>query len=331
MHSSQSFLQTIIEQIRFYVEDVTTDAKYSNGFLAQNVIQPVTADILARLNLNQDNPIVIRHTIALRENVEYYQLPPTVQEVWRLALLDTNGNVIRESYPRGAFHPAGPGWSLEGNTLAMRPFPQGGETVQIWYVPNQDVLFHTGTGYLQGDEFVLAGSPTLGLLDRRHNAYVGCMLRLIPATGLIQERIIRGYDAVNRVLYLRSPFDPEFALEADSSGTLSSWSGSSTSSAAFTTSGWSSSGSVGYAQTTLYEIAPPYISALWEAISLGCALKLGIARNIRPEKLQGLEREYKKAMKTIMDNLANLQMRTGKSFDKNTVDNPANRYLFGGA
>lgn len=331
LHSSQSFLTTICEQVRFYLDDITVDAKFSNGFLVQNVIYPVTADILARLNLNQDNPILIRHTIALVADQEYYQLPPTVQEVWRVATTDSTGQVISEAYPRGVMHPNGPGWALEGNTLCIRPFPAGAESIQLWYVPNQDVMFHAGTGYLQGDEFVLGATPTLGLIDRRHNAYVGAMLRLIPSTGLIQERIIRGYDAVNRIVYLRAPFYPELIPEDNSSdGTLSAWSGSSTSSGGFTTSIWTSNSSVGYTQTTLYEIAPPYIAALWEAIAIGCALKLGLARNMRTEKFGLLEREYKKAMKTIMDNLANMQMRTGKSYQKDTVDNPANRYFFPG-
>lgn len=326
MNSDGSFLTSILEQVRFYTDLPTTDAKYSNAMLVQNVIYPTVADILARLNLNQDNPIVIRHSIALVEGQQYYQLPPTVQEIWRLASLDENGRVLRDAYPRGVYHPSGPGWSIEGNVLSILPFPQEADSIEIWYVPTTDVLFHKGTGYLQGDEFVLSNAPTLGLRDRRHNAYTGCILRLIPTTGVIQERMIKGYDAANRVVHLRLPFNPEYP--ADSSGSLASWSGSSSSSGGFSTSLISSSGD--YPQTVAYEIAPPYSSALWEAIALGCSVKIGIAANMRGEKLQLLEREYKKAMKTITDNLANLQMRVPKHFDKHTTDNPGNKLFFGG-
>ena len=38
--------------------------------------------------------------------------------------------------------------------------------------------------------------------------------------------------------------------------------------------------------------------------------------------------QYRSSIKTATDNLANLQMRTGKSWQKKTVDNPAYDEMF---
>ena len=104
------------------------------------------------------------------------------------------------------------------------------------------------------------------------------------------------------------------------------FSGSSIS-GAFTTSDWSSSGDFG--QTVTYEIAPVYHSALWEAIAIKIAMEIGTARGVKAEKMGMLERRYRSAMKTIKDNLMNLQARSPGGLEKNTIDHPYNRYVFG--
>lgn len=326
MDTSGSYLRTICQMARFYTDEVTADAKYSDSFLVNNLVYPAMTDVLARLNLNQDNPITVRHSVSLLPGVEYYQLPPGVQEVWRVAVLDTAGNVVGDWYPRGVMNPRGPGWTLEGNLLGVRPFPTNGQSIEVWYIPSGDVMCHIGTGYLQGDELVLAATPTLGMRDRRPNAYAGSILRILGETW--QDRVIAAYDARTRVVRVRVPFDSEFA-ESDSQDTGvtgGTFSGSSTSSGGFSTSALSSSGD--YPQTVTYEVAPIYSAALYETIAVAVALKLAVARKMT-DKIPMLEREYRKAIKTITDNLMNLQMRAPKAVDRDTVDHPLNRSFLG--
>jgi hypothetical protein len=59
-----------------------------------------------------------------------------------------------------------------------------------------------------------------------------------------------------------------------------------------------------------------------EAVSIAAALKLGAWRKISQAHAQMLQLQYRSAIKTIGDNLANMQMRTGKSYQKDTRDNP---------
>ena len=323
MDTTFSMLKTVAEKVRFYLDDPDLDAKYTDQYLVRYIIGPAMVDVVARLNLNQDNPVVVRHSISLVENQEYYLLPPGIQEVWRLATIDSTGRILTDNKPRGVWNPRGPGWALEGNLLTMRPFPTQAETVDLWYVPSFDVQMHYGTGVLRGRTVEFATTPTLGLLDRRQNAYAGCVLRLLPESpGVVQEMIIASYDAETRTATVRLPFGAEYSDGSSSSQPSATVSGGVGSSE-------SSSSSDGFSDTVTYEVAPKMGQALWEAIACASACKLAVAKNVSEKKLGFLEREYKKAMKTITDNLQNMQMRTGKAFEKNTEDHPSNKFLWG--
>jgi len=71
-----------------------------------------------------------------------------------------------------------------------------------------------------------------------------------------------------------------------------------------------------------YEIAPPGAQALYEAISVCTAMKLGAARKISESHHQRLVLQYRMALKTIGDNYTNVQGRTPRHIDRDTVDNP---------
>jgi hypothetical protein len=72
----------------------------------------------------------------------------------------------------------------------------------------------------------------------------------------------------------------------------------------------------------LYEVCPAQSQGMVEAVSLACALKLGAWRKISAAHAQMLQMQYRSAIKTIGDNLANMQMRNGKAWTKDTRDNP---------
>lgn len=294
MHSTNSFLYTVLERIRGYLDDPDFDAKYNNDFIIRHIISPVMVDVWSRINMNLDNPVVLRQEITFDENTEYYQLPPSIGEVWRIALRDSDGDIIEEIKPRNEFHPEGVGWALEGNTFRVDPKKKkaASGTWTLYYVPSGDVQPHYATtGVMKGDRqtFDIAASVTLGSIDRRANAYAGQILRVIPDSGLVEERVIESHDVLKGTvgqLTTRIPFDEPI------------------------------SGNV------KYEIAPIGMQSLYEAVSAGAAMKLGAYRKITGTHYQMILQQYRSAIKSATDNLANLQMRTGKSYLKNTVDNP---------
>lgn len=296
MHSTGSFLLTVIERVRAYLDEATLDAKYTNDYLVRQVISPEMVNVMARLSNSFSNPIRLRHSISLLTDTEHYTLPPNIGEIYRVAIMDVNNRVTQEMMPNNEFHPRGPGWQIQGNMLSFRPLPTKAETVDIHYIPNGDFHPHYDAdgGVLNAGEttFVFDASPTLGSLDNRENAYAGAILRVWePSTNIIEERVIKSYTANGRTATVHIPF-----THAAASGLK-------------------------------YEVAPPGMNSLYQAIACSCAMNLGTARNITQKQMQFITLQYKMAMKTVGDNLSNMQARTGKAFDKRTVDNSAHLIL----
>lgn len=295
MHSTGSVLWTMIERLRAMVDETDIDGKYNNDFLVRNVLAPGIADVLARVNMTQDNPIVLRHTIDLVEDQQFYTLPPKIQNVLRLALVDSHGIVLADERPRDIFNPRGQGWAIEGNQLSVMPYPfadsanDSDGTIELWYVPGTMLLPHYATnGTLNAglDQMTLSSTPSLGGLDRRPEAYAGDYLRVLPASGVWEERVVASYNPQTRVATLRRPFT------------------------------YASFG------TNIYEVSPPGMQSLLEAIIARGAIKMTNYKKMTQVQRDGFILDYQLAMKTTLDNLSNLQARTGKFFDPNTIDNP---------
>lgn len=305
MHPTHSYLYTLLERIRHYVEHPDLDAKYNNDYIVRHVIMPCTTDVLSRLNNNSQSQIILSAQFQLTETDEYYQLPPCVQEVLRFVVTSADGStVLFDIVPRDIQNRYGAGWRLEGVGGALRLVMDKGlstaATVAIWYISNGDVFPHyaidgtvettlSSSGGASQDRVMLSAAPELGDVDRRENAYAGCVLRILPATPRpIEERIIsRSY------------------LEADK------WYADVTTPFVHTPDG-----------PTIYEIAPPAHQALYEAVATLAALKLGVGLRISQTHSGDLKTQYKMALKTIGDNLTFMNSRKPHSFVPDTVDNP---------
>lgn len=303
MHQSRSILLTIIERIRGYLD--TTEDKYSDDYLAQQVVMPEFVNVWSRISLGMQNPIVLRHRITTVQGKQSYQLPPNVGEVWGVYQYGDDDRIAREFRPRGGeWTPGGPGWRIEGNTLFFRPEPRAGEDWDVLYMPNGDFLMHYGTGTVEAaegsdssssssseaqelDTFTLSSNPVVGLVDYRPQAYAGSMLRIIPASGVVEERIVREYDPETRVVTV----DPAFE---------------------YRTAG----------ESVDYEIVPMAAQALADSVAASGALRHGVALDVSQKKANMLTMEYRKATKTILDNLNNVNQQLPKHFDKKTHHNP---------
>lgn len=304
MHSTGSFLYTVIERIRAMLDEPSMDAKFSNDFIVRHVISPSMVDVLARLSMTYDNPVVLRHSVSLVADEQYYQLPPSIGEVLRFAITDTNGRVINETLPTSMYNRHGAGWSLEGNLLSVSPTPSGSSTADIFYSPNGDFLPHytdgstidgTKDGTLNSDRdvLILATSPTLGSLETRENGYAGGVLRLWnSAETILEERMISSYDVSSGTVTVRVPFTSDIEVS----------------------------------DGLKYEIAPQGIQSLYQAIALAGAMNIATSRNVADKQMKFLILQYRAAIKTIGDNLSYMQMRVPKHYEKNTVDNDA-RFL----
>lgn len=287
MHSTGSALYTILERVNALLDNPDLEAKYSDDWTLRHKIMPAWVDVMGRVNMMRDNPVLLRYSLSIVEDQEYYQLPPCIQEIWRVAELNDDGVVISDWRPEGEFSPHGPGWTIEGNVLALRPYPQDDTSdMAVWYVSNGDVGPHYATdgSVLTSTTVTLSSAPTLGWLDKRANAYGGMMLRVFGAS-LTEEVLIESYVPSTRVVTLRRPLT--------ATGTIT------------------------------YEVVPMAMSqALWDAISYAAALKFAPVVRATGDLYRMLVDGYNSALKTLCDNLANMNVRKGKYYDKLTIDNP---------
>lgn len=288
MDSTGSFIRSVIEQIRYLLDNVIADAKYDDAFLARTVIPSAIANVMGEVRMNQDDLIVIRSSISVVAGTENYLLPPCVGEVWRLGKLDSYGNLTHDWRPNDERHPDGPGWSLQANMISFRPIPQTTETWTLWWTPSADATCHVGTGEVVSTTVIeLAETPTLGILDRRHNAYVGAVIRILESDRVLQERVITSYSTNTRLATVDVPFTslPTAGQEVD------------------------------------YEIAPIFYRPMLDAVALKAAMVIGVPRDISEKQMMYLDKNYSAAMKALSDHLTNKQLRTGKGIDWKTLDN----------
>lgn len=290
MDATNSILLTVIERIRSFMDEPEVSGKYTNSFLVSHVITPAMVDVLTRLSMGTQVPVVLQHTIELVAGTTAYQLPASIGEVWRLAVYDTEGRLQSDWTPSSFWNPWGQGWRLEANQLVFQPQPLVSDTTWVVdYMPTVDIQPHYATdGTLAVDltEFTLSGSPTLGLVDRRVGAYAGQILRLIPASGPIEERVIASHDASAGTVTVRTAFTYQ-----------------------------SSGGS------KRYEILGMATQSLCDAITMRSAMKVAVMRGAPERQIKGITLEYQNAMKSLFDRYNNAQVRVPKSWERSTGDN----------
>jgi hypothetical protein len=207
MNSSMSFLDTVLDRVRFYLDEPDVDAKYDNDYIVRHCICPAMVDVMSRLNNTSQGQIILKYDLSLTTTDVRYKLPPCVQEIVRFVVTDQDSNIILDIIPRDRMDYRGKNWSIEGYPGAMEfvleGLVTGSTTAQVWYVSNGDVIPHkSATGTLDaGLDTLTLGTATVGELDRRVGGYNGQVLRLIPtgSSGIVEERIIKRhyYDSPN--------------------------------------------------------------------------------------------------------------------------------------
>ena len=301
MHSSGSILYTILERIRGYLD--VPDDKYTDSYILRHIVMPEFVNVWSRLALSMENPIVLRHRITTVEGQSSYQLPPNVQEVWGIFKYETTTDRVQQEYaPSGSeWTPGGPGWRIEGNTMFFRPVPTADTDWDILYMPSGDFMMHYGTGTVTTTtEVVLASSPTLGDLERRLNGYGGGMLRVIKKADdsvlTTEERIIQSYVPSTRTITI-SPALADYTA----------------------------------ADSVVYEVVPMGTQNMASAVAAAGAMNLGVCMNVSQKQMEFFKIQYLSHRKTVMDNLANINQRLPKHYDKKTAMSAQNAlWSFGG-
>jgi hypothetical protein len=144
--SGDGFLSDCVAQIRQWTDEPSLVPKYTGSDIV-GLIQTAMTSVLADLQAHSDHSILVRHNITLASGTQYYQLPPHVGELWRVAKLISGGTTPQyEVWPGNHWSGHQGGFVLEGNTLRLLQDWQSTDTLELLYVPTGESYYHLGTG-----------------------------------------------------------------------------------------------------------------------------------------------------------------------------------------
>jgi len=284
MHSTGSILWSILDGLADHFDEAFGQGKYTPQDIVNKFVQPAIASTWSMVQMVSSAPVVMRMPLALNKDQADYQLPPNVGEVRGIYLMSKTGPrvIVGEVDHRTIRSASSPVWRLEGSMLRFDPPPTADVSdVELWYIPTGDVWvhYHDGTNnlgeVLTSTTFKATMSPSLGLFDRRENAYLGCYLRILNgATGVWEERIItaqsNNYNAGTATLTVRN------AMTTAVGGGIK------------------------------YEIAPMEFSHAAEAVKQAAAVSWGVALG-RSEKFERQHsRLFASAAKAVSDRVTNM-------------------------
>lgn len=215
---SDSFLTRGIAATRQAVDEPAINAKYSDSDIITQM-ESAYAIILAEVNRNTTTPVVARTTVTVVSGTTSYVLPSVVGSVYAIYQLDSTSGVKVFYDSFGRFNPLGQSLWLEGNVLHLQAanYITAGTELTVEYVPSGTARLHNGVSSninTDGDEVTLSATPNKGSLDTHDDAYNGCVLRILRATGsgatgdYLQERHISAYDHTTRVATLDVALSP---------------------------------------------------------------------------------------------------------------------------
>lgn len=288
--STGSYIKGLVERARFFYENDSD--KFTDSWVVQNLVSEAYAEIWNLINKANQDPVLLWFDVTLASGTSDYILPPTVAEVWAMAKRETDNQgvqwVTQYWRPEDGLRLDKYGWRLSGNRLHFDTPPDTDETWSIAYVPSGDVAMHyatTGTLAAGGATFTLAASPSVGLLDRRENAYVGQVLRFLPVSGVHQERTIVAYNASTRVATL------DVAFSGTSAG----------------------------AGADPYEVGLPGLNPLSHSLAARVAIMFAARQNAEDKRFKALHREKEAAYKTVADLKRTKNVATGPGWKTSTV------------
>jgi len=208
-----AFLDTSLTLIRRYADEPSTNAKYSDSNVYDEIAMAFSK-VWQSITRNTRHPAVVSYDVTVTVDTEVYVLPPTLSRILDMAWVDATTNEVTEWIrPSERLAPTYPHITFEGNIIRFmhNQGPIANFTLRLWAKPTGWVALHRGAPTSITNDtssnncaIVLPATPTIGTLDHRPNAYAGCIFRLLTASddgaGIVQDRVITAYDASTRTL-----------------------------------------------------------------------------------------------------------------------------------
>ena len=280
------FLSECISLIRKMTDEPSVEPKYLNADLIE-FIESAFDQVLSAINIDSDHPILVRHDVSCVNGTQEYVLPCSVGEIWRVARIDETSRLpVWELWPSNEFTFAGYGFTIEGNIIRFGTPNITTQTLQVLYMPNNEIHIHTATaesGTTTTIEF--AATPTEGTLDIRPHGYAGYMVRLLEGVGAGQERVVESYDADTLIATVR----PAWITAPD--------------------------------DTTVYEVLPQYSRLIKHVVVCYAALDV-LASEAKSTRRAEIERVLQRKMTALRNTLGKKVNRFGtRGPGVDTIDN----------
>lgn len=213
---SDSFLSRAIVDVKESTDEPTQKAKYTDARIITH-LEKAYILILNEINRNSKTPAVAKMTITLATGNNKYVLPHTFGTIYGIYRTDSSGGkVFYDS--RSKYNIFGRGMWLENQTLYLQDVDTYGigTEITVEYTPSGIARLCNGTCTLNdaGTIVTLGTTPNAGNLDTHHEAYSGCVLRILGVDGtnitgnFLQERVITAYDETTRQATLDVALSP---------------------------------------------------------------------------------------------------------------------------
>lgn len=271
--SGIGFLSDCITRIRRITDEPTVVPKYTNADII-DLIHDAFDQTLATINIDTDNPIMVRFDVAVVNGTQEYVLPCNVAEIWRVAKIDSTTTLpTSEVWPTNEYSIHGDGFTIEGNILRLRQPNYETQTLQVLYIPSGGVSIHTATAASGSTTtIVFPASPTDGALDIRPYAYNGYTVRILQGTGAGQDRVVSSYDSGTRTATVR----PDWTTAPD--------------------------------DTSVYEVLPQYSDMIRDVVCHQAALDI-LANEAKTQRRAEVERRLQVKMAGLRNTLGKKSRR----------------------
>jgi hypothetical protein len=296
---STSRLAAAVSEVRLYLDDAATLPKWTDSRILK-VMSDIWSQVLVDVMNHAANPVVASYNFTLTSGQRRYPLPCNVGEVLRVAKY-TDNVMDWEWFPLSQYNAYGYGFRFDGTSALEAQYAPSatGDVVTVEYVPSGDVALVSGTiakTAATTTTLTLGGATvTLGNLDQRPNAWLGCAVNVFKSaesdgtlrvpSGFtlfpIQERIVASQASATSTITLASPLD--FDPSALASAAL-----------------------------LHFEVYPLEAPSVWPAIILRTAARIAMIEE-KTRKQQALLAEYQGAVRAAVLKSANFQTRIGKS------------------
>lgn len=304
---SSGYLQNTITEIRKLADSPRLRVKYTDSELLAKISEGFQEVIRDLYNSATKKPMS-RVDITLVSGTEYYAIPPTVGEIRRIVQFQSDGITIQDEFrPRHFYHLMGPGIQIDSNHRIWVPSKNVDGTFTLFYYPTGDFIPYVGyvdkTTASTSGFTMKSASPysVLGEIDRRSNAYVGGLVRLLQhqtaaqlpsgATQFpINERAIQTYSNYTGAITVKPVFDFDPSTLTDTSDAH-----------------------------LLYEVVPADSAYLWPCVARYVARTLCLTDGKRA-KAGGLQRLYDEAKRSITLQWMNMQTRMPQVFETEVTD-----------